>query len=168
MCVILHPFRHQAPTGQTGKKNENSNTNSKDRQDPRAGCSSWQQQPQETCRTTQELQRPRNRRAGTARDLCDRSCRPRSLIARPTRLWRGRPALRRKVQTQERTHMDQAHGSPFDRGSADSFYRRQAIPHYMINGARIEQADMTAQQIAEYEAGFLDNEKQTDSRKDYA
>ena len=58
--------------------------------------------------------------------------------------------------------MNQAHGSPFDRGSADSFYRRQAIPHYMIDGARIEQADMTAQQIAEYEAGFLDNEKQTD------
>ena len=38
----------------------------------------------------------------------------------------------------------------------------------MINGARIEQVDMTAEQIAEYEAGFLDNEKQVDSRKDYA
>ncbi len=64
--------------------------------------------------------------------------------------------------------MDQAHGSPFDRGSADSWYRRQAIPHYMINGARIEEVDMTAAQIAEYEAGYEDNEKQTDSRKDYA
>ena len=64
--------------------------------------------------------------------------------------------------------MDQAHGSPYDRGSADSFYGRPPQPHYMINGARIEQADMTAEQIAEYEAGFLDNEKQTDSRKDYA
>ena len=64
--------------------------------------------------------------------------------------------------------MNQEHGSPFDRGSADSWYRRQAIPHYMINGARIEQADMTAEQIAEYEAGYEDNEKQTDSRKDYA
>jgi hypothetical protein len=38
----------------------------------------------------------------------------------------------------------------------------------MVDGARIEKADMTAEQIAEYEAGFLDNEKQTDSRKDYA
>jgi hypothetical protein len=37
----------------------------------------------------------------------------------------------------------------------------------MINGARIEQADMTAAQIAEYKAGYEDNEKQTDSRKDY-
>jgi len=38
----------------------------------------------------------------------------------------------------------------------------------MVDGARIEKADMTAEQIAEYEAGFLDNEKQADSRKDYA
>ena len=64
--------------------------------------------------------------------------------------------------------MNQEHGSPFDRGSADSFYGRQANPHYLINGARIEQADMTAEQIAEYEAGYDDNEKQIDSRKDYA
>ena len=64
--------------------------------------------------------------------------------------------------------MNQAHGSPYDRGSADSFYRRQAQAHYMINGARIEQADMTAEQIAEYEAGYDSNEKQIDSRKDYA
>ena len=63
--------------------------------------------------------------------------------------------------------MNQAHGSPFDRGSADSWYRRQPQAHYMINGARIEQADMTAEQIAEYEAGYEDNEKQIDSRKDY-
>jgi len=70
-----------------------------------------------------------------------------------------------------------AHGSPYDRGSADSWYRRQAQPHYMIDGARVEhymidgarveQADMTAEQIAEYEAGFADNEK-TGGRKDYA
>jgi hypothetical protein len=37
----------------------------------------------------------------------------------------------------------------------------------MIDGARIEQVNMTAEQIAEYEAGFVDNEKRTDSRKDY-
>ena len=64
--------------------------------------------------------------------------------------------------------MNQAHGSPFDRGSADSFYRRQAEPHYMINGARIEKVDMTAEQIAEYEAGYDSNDEQIDSRKDYA
>ena len=64
--------------------------------------------------------------------------------------------------------MNQEHGSPFDRGSADSFYGRQANPHYMVDGARVEQADMTAAQIAEYEAGYEDNHKQTDSRKGYA
>ena len=64
--------------------------------------------------------------------------------------------------------MNQAHGSPFDRGSADSFYRRQPQPHCMIDGARIEQADMTAEQIAEYEAGYDSNDEQIDSRKDYA
>ena len=63
--------------------------------------------------------------------------------------------------------MNQAHGSPFDRGSADSWYRRQPEPHYMIDGARIERADMTAEQIAEYKAGYDSNEKQIDSRKDY-
>ena len=38
----------------------------------------------------------------------------------------------------------------------------------MIDGARIEQADMTAEQIAEYEAGYDSNDEQIDSRKDYA
>jgi hypothetical protein len=37
----------------------------------------------------------------------------------------------------------------------------------MVDGARIEQADMTAAQIAEYQAGYEDNEK-TGGRKDYA
>ena len=64
--------------------------------------------------------------------------------------------------------MNQEHGSPYDRGSADSWYRRQPQAHYMINGARIEQADMTAEQIAEYEAGYDSNDEQIDSRKDYA
>ena len=64
--------------------------------------------------------------------------------------------------------MNQAHGSPFDRGSADSFYGRQPQPHYMVDGARVEQADMTAEQIAEYEAGYDSNDEQIDSRKDYA
>ena len=64
--------------------------------------------------------------------------------------------------------MNYEHGSPFDRGSADSWYRRQAQAHYMINGARIEKVDMTAEQIAEYYDGYEDNHKQTDSRKDYA
>jgi hypothetical protein len=37
----------------------------------------------------------------------------------------------------------------------------------MVDGARVEQADMTATQIAEYQAGYEDNEK-SGGRKDYA
>jgi hypothetical protein len=63
---------------------------------------------------------------------------------------------------------DRSHGSPFDRGSADSFYRRVGYPHYInARGERIEESEMTADQIAEYKAGFIDNEKQIDSRKEY-
>lgn len=64
---------------------------------------------------------------------------------------------------------DRSHGSPFDRGSADSFYRRVGYPHYVCktSGKRIEESEMTAEQIDEYKEGFIDNEKQGDSRKEY-
>jgi hypothetical protein len=65
--------------------------------------------------------------------------------------------------------MNHAHGSPFDRGSADSFYHRVPRPHYIcdIRGERIEEHQMSAEQIAEYKAGYEDNHKQIDSRKEY-
>ena len=53
------------------------------------------------------------------------------------------------------------HGSLFDRGSADSWYSRPHQPHWYPNGSyndpRIE--DLTPEQIAEYHAGYEDNEK---------
>ena len=59
------------------------------------------------------------------------------------------------------------HGSPKDRGSADAYYWRPANPHWYPDGTgrgiRIEEADMTPEEIAEYHEGY-DNE--TD-RKDY-
>lgn len=66
--------------------------------------------------------------------------------------------------------MNQAHGSPFDRGSADSFYCRVGYPHYICakTGKIILRYAMTEKQIAEYKAGYEDNEKRIDSRKDYA
>ena len=62
----------------------------------------------------------------------------------------------------------QVHGGPFDRGSADSFYRRIPCPHYLceIRG-RIEAHEMTEEQIAEYKAGYENNQKQTGNRKNY-
>jgi len=50
------------------------------------------------------------------------------------------------------------HGSPFDRGSADYYYHRPCSPHYWPDGTghgqKVEKADMTAEQIAEYIEGY--------------
>lgn len=42
------------------------------------------------------------------------------------------------------------HGSPRDRGSADAFYGRRAVPHFYKGGVRIEQIDMTDEEVREY------------------
>lgn len=53
------------------------------------------------------------------------------------------------------------HGALWDRGSADSYYGRPRSPHWYPNGSynepRIE--DLSVEQIAEYQAGYDDNEK---------
>ena len=58
--------------------------------------------------------------------------------------------------------MNREHGSPFDRGSADSWYRRGRNPHWYPEGTgfgkRIEIEEMTELEIGEYLAGFEDNE----------
>lgn len=48
------------------------------------------------------------------------------------------------------------HGSPYDRGQADSWYRRPINPHYMDKGKEI--TDLTEEQIAEYLQGYQENE----------
>jgi hypothetical protein len=57
---------------------------------------------------------------------------------------------------------DQRHGGPWDRGSADSYYRRAYRPHYFVQGTRtseeITQDCMTDQEIAAYRAGYDHNE----------
>jgi len=59
--------------------------------------------------------------------------------------------------------MDKRHGGPYDRGSADSYYQRGPCPHYYVEGTmnsdRVEEKNMTKQEIAEYMQGFDDNEK---------
>lgn len=63
------------------------------------------------------------------------------------------------------------HGGPFDRGSADSYYSRGLDPHYYVAGTgtsdRIEQKDMTVEQIAEYMAGYEYNESCGDKKSWY-
>jgi len=52
------------------------------------------------------------------------------------------------------------HGGPYDRGGADSYYGRPAIPHY-FEGATYQSneiTDLTDDEVAAYMAGYEDNE----------
>ena len=66
--------------------------------------------------------------------------------------------------------IDTQHGSPYDRGSADSYYGRQRQPHFYPNGTynepRISGKDMTPDEVVAYHAGYDDNEESGD-KKDY-
>ena len=61
---------------------------------------------------------------------------------------------------------DGVHGSAYDRGSADSYYRRPRSPHFWpegsYNGKKVEAKDMTPEQIDAYNEGFDDNEDNGD------
>ena len=55
------------------------------------------------------------------------------------------------------------HGSPFDRGSADSWYSRVEDPHYWpagtYKGKRVERSAMTPAEVEAYFAGYQHNEE---------
>lgn len=61
---------------------------------------------------------------------------------------------------------DKRHGGPYDRGWADSHYRRGYNPHYYVGDTyqseKIEKGQMTPEEIEAYYAGFDDNEKAGD------
>ena len=61
------------------------------------------------------------------------------------------------------------HGSPFDRGSADSYYGRPAVPHKGgvggESGPRIEAQDMTIAEMREYFKGYEYNEQFGDKKE---
>jgi len=52
------------------------------------------------------------------------------------------------------------HGSPYDRGRADAYYRRGQKPHWYpegtYHGLRIGEEEMTEEEIAEYRQGYED------------
>lgn len=54
------------------------------------------------------------------------------------------------------------HGSSADRGASDSYYRRGYRPHYYTgatySSTRIEEHEMTKEQIEAYAAGYDENE----------
>ena len=58
------------------------------------------------------------------------------------------------------TVYDESHGSPYDRGSADSYYQRARSPHYYPQGTYNGEpvTDLTPDQVAAYNAGYDENE----------
>ena len=63
------------------------------------------------------------------------------------------------------------HGGPYDRGSADSYYRRPRRPHFFrgdtYNSEEVLEENMTEDEIYEYNLGFDENEE-SDNHKDWA
>jgi hypothetical protein len=57
---------------------------------------------------------------------------------------------------------DYRHGGPYDRGSADSYYRRPFNPHYYVGGSyaseMVNKDQMTPEEIAAYKAGYDEND----------
>lgn len=61
---------------------------------------------------------------------------------------------------------DRSHGSPYDRGRADSYYLRPPRPHKWMDGiGRVEITDLTPAEIDEYHQGFDDNELADDHKE---
>ena len=61
------------------------------------------------------------------------------------------------------------HGGPFDRGSADNYYGRSEDPHFWPDGTargiRVEKEQMTQEEIQEYYAGYVYNERNGDKKE---
>ena len=68
----------------------------------------------------------------------------------------------------EAVEYDKRHGGPFDRGTADSYYHRGYTPHYYTGDTsispRVELAEMTAEEITAYSAGYAWNENFGDKK----
>jgi hypothetical protein len=62
-----------------------------------------------------------------------------------------------------------SHGSPFDRGSADSYYGRPQSPHKYPNGTgntpRVEGPDMTLAEMREYYRGYEYNQESGEQKR---
>ena len=67
--------------------------------------------------------------------------------------------LKEPIQT---GYYNERHGGPYDRGQADSYYGREYSPHYFVGATydspKIELAQMSADDIVAYTAGYRDNE----------
>ena len=63
---------------------------------------------------------------------------------------------------------DRTHGSPFDRGAADSWYSRPQSPHWYPKGSyrgdRVESKDMSMAELRAYFIGYEYNEEFGDKK----
>ena len=66
-------------------------------------------------------------------------------------------------------YYDTRHGSPYDRGSADAWYRRSFNPHYFVGDSysspRVEMEQMTAVEITAYATGYRHGEEAGDHKE---
>jgi len=64
---------------------------------------------------------------------------------------------------------DDRHGGPFDRGAADSYYRRGITPHFFTGSTYIspliDEDGMTNEQLDAYHAGYRYNQEQGDFKE---
>ena len=67
------------------------------------------------------------------------------------------------MKSDARDNYNTRHGGPFDRGAADSWYSREFNPHHYVGetgmSKRVEMAQMTAEEITAYTAGYNWNEE---------
>jgi hypothetical protein len=66
-------------------------------------------------------------------------------------------------------YYDTRHGSPYDRGSADAWYRRSFNPHYFVGDSysspKVEMEQMTAEEITAYATGYRHGEEAGDHKE---
>lgn len=72
------------------------------------------------------------------------------------------------MSIQDNSGTPHRHGSAYDRGAADSYYRRGRRPHYFKGGTytsdEVTREDMTEEEIKEYHRGFDENEANGDHK----
>jgi hypothetical protein len=73
------------------------------------------------------------------------------------------------ITLETRKQYDERHGGAFDRGSADSHYGRPRNPHFYMGGTgssdRVDQSQMTPEEIQAYLAGYQWNEQFGDKKE---
>jgi hypothetical protein len=65
--------------------------------------------------------------------------------------------------------IDTRHGGPYNRGGADSYYRRPRNPHFFrgdsYQSERVTYKDMLPDEVEAYHAGYDDNEESGDHKE---